>query len=69
MRFAIAATACILIFMAAMSVATQFLAGVFDHHPALGSRLALSDTLVVFPPWAVFGWTFSFAQDNKCWRG
>lgn len=63
MRFAIAAIACILIFMAAMSVATQFLAGVFDHHPALGSRLGFSETLIVYPPWAVFGWTSSFAED------
>jgi len=63
MRFAIAATACILILMAAMSAATQFLAGVFDHHPALGSRISFSETLIVYPPWAVFGWTSSFAQD------
>ena len=63
MRFAIAAIACILIFMAAMSVATQFLAGVFGHHPALGNRISFSETLIVYPPWAVFGWTSSFAQD------
>jgi type IV secretion system protein VirD4 len=63
MHFAIAAIACILIFMAALSAATQFLAGVFDHHPALGSRLSFSETLIIYPPWAVFGWTSSFAQD------
>ena len=63
MRFAIAALACILIFMAAMSMATQFLAGVFDHHPALGNRLSFSETLTIYPPWAVFVWTSSFAQD------
>lgn len=63
MRFAIAATACILIFMLGMSAATQFVAGVFEHHPALGSRLALSDTLVIYPPWAVLGWSSAFAEE------
>ncbi|MBI1252971.1 MAG: TraM recognition domain-containing protein [Hyphomonas sp.] len=63
MRFVIAATACIVILMIGMSAATQFLAGVFDHHPALGSRLTLSDNVILYPPWAVLGWTSSFAED------
>ena len=63
MRFAVAATACILVFIAFMSAATQFVAGVFDHHAALGSRTALSETLVLYPPWAVLGWSSAFAED------
>jgi type IV secretion system protein VirD4 len=63
MRFAVAATACILILMLSMSAATQFLADAFAHHPALGRRLALSDTFIFYPPWAVLGWSSSFAQD------
>ena len=63
MRFAFAATACILVFMAFMSAATQFVAGVFDHHAALGSRTAFSETLVLYPPWAVLGWSSDFAED------
>lgn len=63
MRLVKAATACILILVLSLSAATQFIASVFDHHPALGPRLAVSDTMVLYPPWAILGWSAAYAEE------
>ncbi|OYW84269.1 MAG: hypothetical protein B7Z22_10980, partial [Hyphomonas sp. 32-62-5] len=63
MRLVKAATACIVILVLSLSTATQFIAAVFDHHPALGPRLAVSDTIAVYPPWSILGWSSAHAED------
>jgi hypothetical protein len=63
MRLVKAATACILILVLSLSTATQFIAAVFDHHPALGPRFAVSDTAALYPPWAILGWSDAHGAD------
>lgn len=63
MRLVKAATACILILGLAFGAATQFIASVFDHHPALGPRLAVSDTVALYPPWAILRWSAAHGED------
>ncbi|PKP81945.1 MAG: conjugal transfer protein TraG [Alphaproteobacteria bacterium HGW-Alphaproteobacteria-18] len=63
MRLVKAGTACILIIGLASSAATQFIASVFEDHPALGPRLAVSDAIAIYPPWAILGWSAGHAED------
>lgn len=63
MRLVKAATVCILILMLSLSAATQFIASVFAHHPALGPRLSVSDTMSLYPPWAILVWSAAHGED------
>lgn len=63
MRLLIAATALILVPGLALGAATQFIGSVFDHHTALGPRLVLSGGLVLYPPWAILGWSAAHAAE------
>lgn len=63
MRLVKAATACIVILVLSLSAATQFIASVFDHHPALGPRFAVSENSAFYPPWAILGWSGAHGED------
>jgi type IV secretion system protein VirD4 len=56
----------ILIYFAAvlggLVTATQWVASRLNYHPALAPNLRI-DTLLIYPPWAIFEWTKRFGQD------
>ena len=54
----LAATALALVLM--FSAVTQFVAWMFDQHPALGDPVAVVDGVRLYAPWQVFVWAFKW---------
>jgi type IV secretion system protein VirD4 len=63
MRLALAFAIPSLLLLAALALATGFIAGVFEGHPALGAPLLVAGGEPVYSPFAVIGWTNSHADD------
>ncbi len=63
MRLALAFAIPSLLLLAALALATGFIAGVFEGHPALGAPLLVAGGEPVYSPFAVIGWTNSHADN------
>jgi len=63
MRFALAFAIPPVLLLAGLALATGFIAGVFEGHPALGAPLLVAGGEPVYSPFAVIGWTRSHAED------
>ena len=63
MRFALAFAIPPLLFIAGLMLATGFIAGVFEGHPALGAPLLNISGEPVYSPFAVISWTEAHAED------
>ena len=63
MRFALAFAIPPLLLIAGLTLATGFIAGVFDGHPALGAPLFSAGGEPVYSPFAVIAWTEVHAED------
>ncbi|MBA3068805.1 MAG: conjugal transfer protein TraG [Hyphomonas sp.] len=63
MRFVLAFAIPPLLIIAGLALATGFIAGVFDGHPALGAPLLSAGGEPVYSPFAVIGWTQAHAEE------
>ena len=63
MRLALAFAIPPLLLLAALALATGFIAGVFEGHPALGAPLLVAGGDPVYSPFAVISWASTYADD------
>jgi type IV secretion system protein VirD4 len=62
MRIQSALVVSALLLLAGFSLATYYLGHGFHHHPNLGPRLALSDSIILYPPWSPLIWQSQFGE-------